>query len=476
MAIVLAVALALFAIGVNPAGATHVEPVFVDDNPTCQRLGFAYGVRVDPPTPGTYPVGNGFVTFTSDGVYMDWTSTIGIDAVIVKGGPDANLYQYDPPAESFGDTGLHSPLGAGSGGTQPYDISHIDFCFDYEVVVTKTAETSFTRTWSWTIDKVGDQTELTLSPGQVFTVNYDVTVDASSVDSNFAVSGKIFIYNPDPSNTATVTSVLDDAGGVAATVSCPVSTIDPLDTLECTYTAGPFATNVFGNTNTATVTTTGPVGGGSGTAPIVFGDPTSEVDKCIDVTDDQYGPLGTVCAADAPYTFEYTLDISYEICGDYTFINVATFVTNDTRATDNDDHSVDVTVPCEFGCTLTPGYWKTHSIYGPAPYDDTWAQIGEDTIFFLSGQTYYEVLWTPPSGGNAYYILAHAYIAAELNQLNSAASTPEVDAALIWAENFFNTYTPTSKLSKSVRADAIYYAYVLDQYNNGDIGPGHCSE
>ena len=31
------------------------------------------------------------------------------------------------------------------------------------LAVTKTAETSFTRTWSWTIDKGGDQTELTLA-------------------------------------------------------------------------------------------------------------------------------------------------------------------------------------------------------------------------------------------------------------------------------------------------------------------------
>ena len=53
-------------------------------------------------------------------------------------------------------------------------------------------------------------------------------------------------------------------------------------------------------------------------------------------------------------------------------------------------------VPCDGdkGCTLTPGYWKTHSKYGPAPYDATWALYGEDNIFFLSGLSNYEVLWT----------------------------------------------------------------------------------
>ena len=28
-------------------------------------------------------------------------------------------------------------------------------------------------------------------------------------------------------------------------------------------------------------------------------------------------------------------------------------------------------------CTLTQGYWKTHSSYGPAPYDVTWAILGD---------------------------------------------------------------------------------------------------
>jgi len=90
------------------------------------------------------------------------------------------------------------------------------------------------------------------------------------------------------------------------------------------------------------------------------------------------------------------------------------------RVFDEDDATC--SVPCGGdGCTLTPGYWKTHSAYGPAPYDPTWALIGEDTPFFLSGISYYEALWTEPKGGNAYYILAPAYIAARLNVLNGAS-------------------------------------------------------
>ena len=70
--------------------------------------------------------------------------------------------------------------------------------------------------------------------------------------------------------------------------------------------------------------------------------------------------------------------------------------------------------------------------------------------------------------------LAHQYIAAKLNILNGADTTSEVDDALAWAENFFETYTQASKLSKTVKAQATDYATTLDNYNNGLIGPGHC--
>jgi hypothetical protein len=131
------------------------------------------------------------------------------------------------------------------------------------------------------------------------------------------------------------------------------------------------------------------------------------------------------------------------------------------------------------GCTLTFGYWKTHSIYGPAAHPDpTWNEIspnGPNTIFFLSSQSYLQVLQTSPKGGNAYYILAHQYIAAVLNQLKGASSIPEVDASLAEALAFFNTYTPSSTLSTAMRNEAISNANILDQYNEGIIGPGHCS-
>jgi hypothetical protein len=205
-----------------------------------------------------------------------------------------------------------------------------------------------------------------------------------------------------------------------------------------------------------------------------------DIDECATVTDSLTGPLGTFCAAASPFTQDVTYSLTagpYYICGDYTKDNVASLVTNDTGATRTDNWSIAVHVPCVTGCTLTPGYWKTHSAFGPAPYDDAWALVGENTPFYSSGQTWHQVMWTPPRG-QVYYILAHAYIAAKLNVLNGASTTPEVASALMQAETFFGTYTPAqaAALPKNARTLYVNLAAVLDRYNSGLIGPGHCSE
>ena len=127
------------------------------------------------------------------------------------------------------------------------------------------------------------------------------------------------------------------------------------------------------------------------------------------------------------------------------------------------------------GCTLTPGYWKTHSIYGPAPYDATWAEIGEEAPFFTSGKTYYEALWTEPKGGEAYFILAHAYIAAALN-FENGADPEDAQEAFEDATELFLMYDDSIPKKDPNRAIAIGLAETLDNYNNGIIGPGHCAE
>lgn len=464
-----------------PVSDNLIVPIYVAGNPTCQDLGYAYETKFDPPLSGTKALGTGSVTMTTDGVYVDWESDFGVDAVIVKGGPNANSYVYEPPTESFGDGGLASPINDNTG--LPFGLSHVSFCYDYELEVSKTADTTFTRTYDWTVDKSADQSDLTLAPGQQFLVNYEVVVDSSYIDSDWAVSGDITINNPDPNNPAVITAVSDviSPDAIAADVDCGVTFPHSLaagGTLTCSYEADLPDGSTRTNTATATVASSSKVNGGSGTANVTFGDPTTTVNECVDVYDDQYGDLGNVCASDTPKTFEYSMNVGpYEECGQYTFVNTV-YAEKESRVFDSDSWTVNVDVPCGGGCTLTQGYWKTHSALGPAPYDDGWLTIGpsgQDTAFFLSGKTWYQVFWTPPAG-NPYYNLAHQYMAAKLNILNGASSTSAVNAAIAGAESFFASKTPSSTLTRAQKQQVLAWASTLDQYNNGLIGPGHCSE
>ncbi|TLN19947.1 hypothetical protein FDZ74_05750 [bacterium] len=349
-------------------------------------------------------------------------------------------------------------------------------CTDYGLTVTKTANTSFDRTFHWNVAKSSSISSLTLSAGQFYTVPYSVTASVTGfTDSNFAVAGNISVTNPAPfaQSIASVSDVI--SGGINASVNCGVSfpySLAAGGTLTCSYSAP--LPDTADRTNTATAAL---VGGGSydGSAAVSFAAAAkNEIDECIDLSDSLFGNLGTVCASQAPKTFNYSVQVGgYGTCGHYTVNNTATFTTNDTGSTGSASWVVDITVPCG-SCSLTPGYWKTHSSYGPAPYDDTWAQIGENTAFYLSGKSWYGVLWTAPQG-NAYYILAHAYIAARLNQYNGA-DVSVISVQLAAAENFFQTYTPTSTLSKTLRQQVVAWAAVIDNYNNGLIGPGHCTE
>jgi hypothetical protein len=150
-------------------------------------------------------------------------------------------------------------------------------------------------------------------------------------------------------------------------------------------------------------------------------------------------------------------------------VNTASFRTVDTGATGSDSWTVTATVPCDVGCTRTPGYWKNH------PNDPAWSQLpgGTATPFFLSGQSYLAALSTPPAG-NVYYILSRAYAAAHLNRLTGATFSAAA-VAFASATTLLQTHTPAQAPSRgAARAQWTSLAGILDDYNNGVTGPGHC--
>jgi hypothetical protein len=403
----------------------------------------------------------------------------------------------------------------------------------YTPKVTKDASTSFRRTWTWTIDKTIDATCFLQLPGgdsyddathtvtiqstEDIDVCYNAKIDASSTDDEFKVTGNITVTNPNPARDAVITALSDVlAGPVNGTVDCgstfPITLAKDGGELKCTYSMAP--SDATGGTNTATATLenhsyasdgTATVSGSSdydGTATATFAStPTTEIDECVDVGDllQKAGvdagskSLGTWCASQGlPHTFSYYYSFGPNgipvVCGDNVFDNTAKLTTNDTKTEKTDGESVNISVQCVTGCTLTLGYWKTHnnSFSGGASKkaDPTWTLLSgglaEKSIFFLSGQTWYQVFWTKPQG-NAYYILADQYMAAVLNGL-AGADQGAITTVLAQAKALFETYTPAQVAAlkgptgNALRQQFLDLANTLDQYNQGVIGPGHCTE
>jgi MYXO-CTERM domain-containing protein len=121
------------------------------------------------------------------------------------------------------------------------------------------------------------------------------------------------------------------------------------------------------------------------------------------------------------------------------------------------------------GCTYTRGYWRNHHGDAPGNRDVAWP-IAEDTE--LCGQTWFDILRTP-ARGDAWYIVAAQYIAARLNVAGGASAPVEVRDALSDAEDFL---VSNCAITRNERQAALAAKDVLDDYNNGLIGPGHCDD
>lgn len=99
------------------AHAAHRTVEFVSGNPSCDG-----GLKIEPVTSGTYDG----ITITVSGSSFSFTSTDLVSSVIVKGGPNANIYTYLEPRTS--DTGLIAPINPSNG--KPYGLSHLCFFTD----------------------------------------------------------------------------------------------------------------------------------------------------------------------------------------------------------------------------------------------------------------------------------------------------------------------------------------------------------
>ena len=404
-----------------------------------------------------------------------------------------------------------------------------------DLTVEKTADTKFRRKWTWGVTKTINptNTDITLAIDEPYDVAYTVIYSSQKIDDNFRVSGTVKVTNPASNGpaattTATINSLTDlVSGNIAAALTCPNNTFPQTlaagASITCTYTDVSLPDkSARVNTATAqrankkfafdlTATSLGTETPKQGTADVAFGaTPNEGLDECVNVADSNPGTTvtGKRCATDANKTFNYTKRLQFSTCGAFTVPNIASFVTTPgasgsssntaTPLTGSAPVTINVTVPCppQQGCTLTLGYWKTHnaSFKGGAPLDDNWNNVTpakELSGFFTTSSsfpvlgpntppfTWFSVFWTAPKG-NAFFILSQQYMAAKLNYLNGAGQLQTVTNAIAASEAFFshagNTPTNWPNTGTATKADLTSLAGILGSYNEGTIGPGHCSE
>jgi hypothetical protein len=143
-------------------------------------------------------------------------------------------------------------------------------------------------------------------------------------------------------------------------------------------------------------------------------------------------------------------------------------------------------MPVEEGCTLTIGFWKNHAGFGPQ--DDVLSQYlpitlgdagGTKSLDVTTAQIAYDVLRMKTYGRNSNGItkLYAQLLAAKLNfaagASDSAVADYVTDADAFLADH---DYMDWDGLSDDDQDMVMMWQGTFDDYNNGDIGPGHCEE
>ncbi len=145
----------------------------------------------------------------------------------------------------------------------------------------------------------------------------------------------------------------------------------------------------------------------------------------------------------------------------------------------------DITVS-DGGCTRTIGYWKTHAGFGPqgdmvSPLLPIWlgtnggaSSIEVKTAQQAVGIFSQNVYGTPSNGITKLYA---QLLAAKLN-LKSGAGGGAIAVIVRLIDRYLasNSYTKWNSMSRIEKTLILVWHRTLDHYNNGLIGPRHCTD
>jgi hypothetical protein len=138
------------------------------------------------------------------------------------------------------------------------------------------------------------------------------------------------------------------------------------------------------------------------------------------------------------------------------------------------------------GCSLTIGFWKTHAGFGPqadvvTPLLPIWLGTpgGAKSMHVTTAQMAVNVLsqhyYCDPSNGITK--LYAQMLGAKLNEANGA-DISVISGYFAAADAFLATHNcdDWDSLSKQDQRLVNKWKSKFDDYNNGDIGPGHCGD
>ncbi len=347
--------------------------------------------------------------------------------------------------------------------------------------IAQTNTTALDVKYNWAIEKLGSVDDLLLELNETFPVDY--TVKMSMVNANEVnqkLSGTVTLTNPHPSADLTGTLAVEPVPGTSAVLldcASPV-TIPAGGEVTCNYEA-PLSSSAPGVSsatfafNSLAISNT--------TAYDFAASPRGEIDECVTVTDDKYGPLGEVCTTDAPKLFEYTMEVgNLQVCQSEPFMNTASFLTNDTATAGASTWTVFLDANCQTDkCLNLAEYWIDHAY--PGNYDPTWDAIGgPDAPFFETGSTWLETLERMPEMGGdprvaIYNGLSRDYITANLNMEQGSQAPDEVANAMATIEALLDAYdNGTFSISDETLAEMEALYQMLYDYNNGGFGQEVC--
>jgi hypothetical protein len=374
-------------------------------------------------------------------------------------------------------------------------------------------------TYDWTVLKSVDPTSLTLANG-AGSVSYTITATRTLASDvvRYGVRGQICVTNGGAvatENLMIVDQVLYKSGGgpygplTGATqiISVPgelAAGASMCYNYEIIFT--PIAGAQYKNSVQVTITNhSGHLGEAFGPNPDAgFTLPATitpvYVDDSASVSEVETCPPGFTCTpdygtwGDPPWTLtdsatiSFTKDITAGAGVDcdtyYTLPNTVTLTESTTEQTHQSSASVSIyTGPCAGGCTLTVGFWKNHAGLGPQPdYVTQFLPIwlgtsgGAKSVQVTTAAGAASILGVPDSSSNGISKLYAQLLAAKLNIANGADGSA-VASTIADADAFLATHDSGdwTSLSPAEQTTVLGWMTTLDNYNNGLIGPGHCT-